>query len=194
MHTFISVSACISFSHSRLQKDELVTFPDSRHIVVLKNGHFFSLDVLDEAGTRSFYSFQNEIKFFSSAMYYCQTYAYSCILKCWSPTTPVQLPVVIIDACLRLEGLVIHQRPQRLRFPSQLSSSSPHIFPSLFMPGCIKAPEMILSQLRQIEKKDCIPPEHPVTVLTADNRDFWCKAREALINSGKQAICQMSVT
>ncbi|GFY40144.1 carnitine O-palmitoyltransferase 2, mitochondrial [Trichonephila inaurata madagascariensis] len=41
------------FSSTRIpciSKDELQVFPDSRHIVILRNGHFYVFDVLDEDG------------------------------------------------------------------------------------------------------------------------------------------------
>lgn len=41
------------FSSTRIPrpgKDELQKFPDSQHIVVLRNGHFYAFDVLDGDG------------------------------------------------------------------------------------------------------------------------------------------------
>jgi carnitine O-palmitoyltransferase 2 len=54
----------------------------------------------------------------------------------------------------------------------------------LFITGMILPPNVIMTHLNYILQDNRPPPELPVGVLTAENRDTWATVREQLLNAG----------
>lgn len=53
--------------------------------------------------------------------------------------------------------------------------------------GNIESPEVILARLKYVLSTSAPPAEHPIGVLSAENRDTWATLRQHMVNTGNEA-------